>query len=322
MSANFNSLSCDKKGPKIFMTKNVVKRCRQMFLLPICVSFFSSVLHANTLELIRKIPHSGYSEGLDYYENYLWNSFPKEIRKIDPKDGTIIQTFKPATDYSESLTWLNGVLWNVSFSNNEIYSGKLEGTHIGFKKRGIVPEVHAWGLVHDGKNLIMTGDYSNKLYFMDPKTVKVVKTLQTDAKDIEDLAWDGKWIWASSFTANKGQIFRIHPETGKVGSYYPIPEPDACPVIDGIAYDGKALWVTGKECASIYYFKIPPPQVFPISFDIIFAVPSSKNPSSRPTGNLLYQEATNRRPHVQNDFDKYFIDIQRSICCKVHPNSD
>jgi glutamine cyclotransferase len=36
--------------------------------------------------------------------------------------------------------------------------------------------------------------------------------------------------------------------------YFSLPE-ENCPVIDGIAYDGKGLWVTGKECPSIYYLK-------------------------------------------------------------------
>lgn len=235
------------------MTKFVGKQCRKLFLGLI----FAPVLFGNTLEKIRQIPHSGYSEGLDYYEGYLWNAFPKEIRKIDPKDGSVLFTVKPATEYSESVAWFQGVLWNVSFHDNTIHSAKIDGTRADFTKRGTVPEIHAWGLTHNGKELIMTGNYSNKLYFVDPKTLKVVRTLVTEGKDIEDLAWDGKWIWASSFTEHHGQIFNINPKTGKIGAFYTMPDGEQCPVIDGIAYDGTGLWVTGKECPGIYYYKLP-----------------------------------------------------------------
>ncbi len=212
---------------------------------------------AENLKMIRKIPHSGYSEGLDYYQGYLWNTLPKGIVKIDPKDGTVLQRFSPASEYSESVAWFLGGIWNVSFSDNGLYFGKLDGGALTFEKVGEVPEAHAWGITHDGKNLIMTGNYSDKLYFVDPKTKKVVRTLQTPIKDIEDLAWDGQGIWASSFTTFKGQIFRFDPKTGAVSPPFTLPEPELCPIIDGIAWDGKGLWVTGKECPSIWLVARP-----------------------------------------------------------------
>lgn len=235
------------------MTKFVFYHCRKLFLGLI----FVPALWANTLQKIRQIPHSGYSEGLEFQDGFLWNALPKEIKKIDPKDGSVLLSVKPATEYSESLTWFQGVLWNVSFHDNSIQAGKLTRDKIAFEKKGTVPEVHAWGMAHNGKEILITGDYSNKVYFLNPKTTKVVRTLTTNGKDLEDLAWDGKWIWTSSFTEHHGEIFKIHPQTGKVEGYYRLPDAEQCPVVDGIAYDGKALWVTGKECPALYYLKLP-----------------------------------------------------------------
>ncbi len=235
------------------MPKIVLNTCR-FWVLGL---FFVPVSQANTLELIRSIPHTGYSEGLDFHEGYLWSAIPKLIRKIDPADGSVVETFPPATEYSESLTWFQGVLWNVSFTDNSIHSSKKGTKGLAFAKKGTVPEVHAWGLAHDGKNLISTGDYSNKLYFYDPKTLKVVRTVVTEGKDLEDLAWDGKWIWTSSFTEHHGEIFNVDPKTGKIGKFYALPQKEKCPVIDGIAFDERGLWITGKECPSIWYVKLP-----------------------------------------------------------------
>lgn len=243
------------------MTEKVLFRCRKMFLMTFLVSVFGVVDSSNAadpvLELIKKIPHSGYSEGLDYHEGYLWHAIPKMILKIDPKDGSVVQRFTPATEYSESLTWFQGKLWNLSFKNNGIYSGDLQsGQELKFDKKGTTPEVHGWGLTHNGKELILTGDYSSKLYFKDPKTLNTVRTLETNAKDIEDLAWDGKVIWASSFTTERSKIFSIDPKSGKIIRMYKLPD-ELCPIVDGIAYDGVGLWITGKECPSIYYVKRP-----------------------------------------------------------------
>ncbi len=213
-----------------------------------------------TLKLIRTIPHSGYSEGLDYHAGFLWNALPKELLKIDPKDGSVVFRYTPATDYSESLAWFQGALWNLSFSNDGLYRGTLKGKQFQFTRKGAVPEVHGWGLTHNGKELIATGDYSAKLYFFSPDG-KLVRTLNTDQTALEDLAWDGQGIWASSFTTHRGKIFRLDPVSGKSSALYSLPDPEACPIIDGIAVQGKGLWITGKECPLLYYFEMPTPSL-------------------------------------------------------------
>ncbi|MCB0406527.1 MAG: glutaminyl-peptide cyclotransferase [Bdellovibrionales bacterium] len=217
----------------------------------------SAALPAQSLELLRRLPHSGYSEGLTYHENYLWHALPEQIVKIEPTDGRIVETYKPASKYSESVTWFQGKLWNVSFSDNGIYAGTLRGGKLEFVRVGETPEAHAWGLTHDGKHLIFTGNFSKKIYFWDPKSRKVVRELETPIKDVEDLAWDGVGIWSSSFSSHKGKIFRIDPESGKISGFFELPDPESCPVIDGIAYHQGELWVTGKHCPSIWVLRKP-----------------------------------------------------------------
>lgn len=213
---------------------------------------------AEKLELVRKIPHTGYSEGLDYFKGYLWNAKPDQIVKIDPSDGRVIQAFKPATQYSESVMWFKGELWNLSYSDNGIYVGHLKGDKLVFQRKGSTPESTGWGIANDGKNIIVTGSHnSSKIYFLDPVKLSVVRTIETPVKDIEDLAWDGKALWSSSFTSHRGQIFRIDPTTGAVSQFLSLPDPEECPVIDGIAFDGKFLWITGKNCGSILCVKLP-----------------------------------------------------------------
>lgn len=229
------------------------------------------------LKLVRSIPHTGYSEGLDFHEGFLWHALPTAIVKIDPSSGEVVQTFKPPTAYSESISWFQGKLWNVSYADNGIYAVEKadvaaakpspvvgDPSFLPFSRIGSAREVHAWGLTNDGKNLIFTGDHgSDTLYFFDPSKTAIVRTLKVKGPegkpltDLEDLAWDGKSLWTSSFESHQGAIFAVHPKTGKVQKFYSIPDPAECSVIDGIAYDHKHLWVTGKNCAKIYCFEIP-----------------------------------------------------------------
>ena len=236
----------------------------------IIVALFSSLLFAaaapktsptqkadGKLELIRKIPHSGYSEGIDYYNGFIWHTLPDAILKIDPKDGTILERYKPATDYSESPTWFKGKFYELSFSDNSISIGKIVNKKMVFTRAGTTPEIHGWGITHDNKSIIITGDYSPRLYFLNPSTLKVERTITTPVSALEDLAWDGDGIWASSYTEHRGQVFRINPKDGSIDQFFTLSDPEECPVIDGTAWDGKGLWVTGKHCPSIYLFKNP-----------------------------------------------------------------
>jgi glutamine cyclotransferase len=77
--------------------------------------------------------------------------------------------------YSESLSWWGNVLWNVSYSDNGIYSGNLASNGFKFERKGQTSEVHAWGLTHDDKHLITTGDHgSNKLYsYSKPQDIEI-----------------------------------------------------------------------------------------------------------------------------------------------------
>lgn len=226
-----------------------------VLLLVFAVAPFAGA--AEKLKVLRTVPHSGYSEGLDWHEGFLWHALPKETVKIDPKDGTVVARFAPSTEYNESLVWFKGVPYQVSFHDDGIYRGKLANGQLEWTRVGKTPEVHAWGSTHDGKHVILTGNYSKKLYFFDAKDWKVVRTIETPVADLEDLAWDGQRIWSSSFTQYPGTIFPIDPKTGAVTSFYELPEPAECPVIDGLAWDGEALWLTGKQCANIYRVERP-----------------------------------------------------------------
>ena len=170
----------------------------------------------------------------------------------------LLREIEPPSSYSESVAWRDGELWNVSYDNANIYVGTpLVGGDFSWRIAGTTPEIHGWGITHDPTHVIVTGNGTPFLYFLDPVTTQVVRTVETPIDDLEDLAWDRGAIWASSYSAYSGQFFRLNPWSGEVVDVFSLPDPAECPIVDGIAVDGSTLYVTGKDCPWTWVYEMP-----------------------------------------------------------------
>lgn len=216
-----------------------------------------TVPHSTMLEIVDRIPRSGWSEGIDIVDGRIWHAWPSTIRELD-MEGNVLSEHEPPSSYSESLTWFRGRLWNLSYHNPNLYAGRLVDGVISFEIVGTVPGVAGWGITHNGTELITTGNGSTDLHFFDGETVSLLRTVTTPVDDLEDLAWDGRYIWASSYSEYPGQVFRLDPTTGAVVDVHSLPDPEECSIVDGIAIDAGRLFVTGKRCPFIYVAPLPP----------------------------------------------------------------
>ena len=205
------------------------------------------------VHFVARLPHDGWSEGLDLHEGELWHAFPHSIRVYDPETGEHLRRYDPSSGYSESLTWVGDVLYNVSYSDSNIYAGTLNtaGT-FDWTVAGTTPEIHAWGIAFDGTHLILTGNGTENLYFLDPATMELAYTVVTPVDDLEDIAFGDGVIWASSYTEHAGSFFRIDPLTGAVLDVIALPDAADCPIVDGIAVTHDRVYVTGKDCPHIH----------------------------------------------------------------------
>jgi glutamine cyclotransferase len=107
-------------------------------------------------------------------------------------------------------------------------------------------------------------DGSDQLFFLDPKTYAVTKTVRvTDAgravSQLNELEWIEGEIWANVWQSDR--IARIAPATGAVNAWVDLtalwPQSRRTPpadVLNGIAYDpvGKRIFVTGKKWPRVY----------------------------------------------------------------------
>ena len=157
---------------------------------------------------------------------------------------------------------MNGYLTLLTYKRGIALSYTLKD----FDEKGIsfTYKTEGWGLTNDGKNLIMS-DGSDKLYFYDPFTFKITKTVSvrydnTAVYYLNELEYVDGIIYANVY--GEDFILGIDPGSGRV-----LEDIDASQavcaqmvkanpenVLNGIAWNPatQSFLITGKRCPSIY----------------------------------------------------------------------
>jgi glutamine cyclotransferase len=129
-------------------------------------------------------------------------------------------------------------------------------------------DTEGWGLAYDGASRLVLSDGSARLFYLDPKTFAVTRTLTVrDAgaavDRLNELEWVDEEIWANVWYTDR--IARISPATGDITGWialdtlWPVrqrPSPDH--VLNGIAYDKatRRIFVTGKKWPNLYQITV------------------------------------------------------------------
>jgi len=125
--------------------------------------------------------------------------------------------------------------------------------------------LEGWGLAYDGKNLILS-DGSANIYFLDIKdTTKIVKKIGVAGFDsfyeqINELEYHQGFIYANIW--QNPIILKIDPSTGEVvgkydfSDYAKLHTKGEDDVLNGIAFKGKNMLITGKYWPKIYELNI------------------------------------------------------------------
>ena len=151
------------------------------------------------------------------------------------------------------LSWLNHRWYSVDVATLETRSERH------YPRDG-------WGLTTDGKHLIAS-DGSSKLFYMDSDG-KVDKKLHVTLEDksvryLNELEYIDGRIWANVYLEDR--IVIIRPEDGKVcgvvdcrGLLDESLRDSGTDVLNGIAFDGKDIYLTGKNWPEIYKVELVP----------------------------------------------------------------
>lgn len=229
--------------------------------------------------LIKTHPHdvNSFTEGLTFHEGKLYESTgatPEldetrslfgEVDMATGKINTKAELDKKAY-FGEGITFLNGKVYQLTWTSRVgfVYDAKT------FKKlrEFTIPSAEGWGMTTDGTHVIMS-DGTNKLRYLDPESLSVVKTLSVfedgyTLRNINELEYVDGFIYANVWMTNT--IVKIDAATGKVTAKLDLSslakeallKNPASKEMNGIAYNpatGKFL-VTGKMWPSMFEIHI------------------------------------------------------------------
>lgn len=226
------------------------------------------------------IPHdtNSFTEGLLVHNGQLYEStgYPAEdnlpqtrslFGAVDMQTGKInVKAELDKTKYfGEGIAFFGNRMYQLTLSPK---IGFIYDT-AGFKKLGefTFPGNEGWGLTTDGTSLIMS-DGTSTLYYLEPVTLKTVKTLTVTGKgapagQLNELEYINGYIYANVWLTNT--IVKINPANGNImgqldftslvneakAKYPGIRE------LNGIAWDAQSdkIYITGKLWPTIYEVK-------------------------------------------------------------------
>jgi glutaminyl-peptide cyclotransferase len=231
--------------------------------------------------IVAKIyPHdtTTYTEGLEWHDGYLYESGGdpdykgrSSLSKIDLQTGKAVQQIKLGKEYfGEGITMLNGKIYQMTWREHKcfVYDAKTFKLLNTFTYDG-----EGWGMTNDGKNIIMD-DGSNHLYYRDPETFNVIKTISVSDNygpeaSVNELEYVNGFIYANVYMENF--LIKINPLTGNVVGRIDLKnirekngvasDPNMANdgyVLNGIAYDPakNSFYVTGKNWPALFEIKL------------------------------------------------------------------
>lgn len=222
-------------------------------------------------KLLDRYPHdrSSFTQGLEIHQSMLYESTglygKSTIRYYSlnaPTDVTLHRL--PENRFGEGLTVLNDKLYQLSWKSGDVFVYSPDNLFL-IEKFSI--DSDGWGLTNNGLELIYS-DGSDRLFFLDPTTQTVRRTLKVKEKgnslrSLNELEWIDGLIFANVLPTDR--IVIIDPSSGSVvdslniGGLYPESmRPGLQDIANGIAWDREAqvLLVTGKNWPWLYRLKL------------------------------------------------------------------
>ena len=239
------------------------------------MSILSDIVPAKWgLKILNNSPHleTSFTQGLAFDSGKLYEGTgdPNQtgatlIAEVDIESGQIKRNIGLAAPYfGEGITIFGEDLYQLTWKNQKclVYDKKTFASKKEFTYTG-----EGWGLCNDGKNLIMS-DGSQRLYFRDPKTFQLIKTIEVYSDQgpinyLNELEYIEGLVYANIWMANS--IAVIDPLSGKTMAIINADELVSLQkqglngnVLNGIAYNStsKKLYLTGKYWSKLFEVQI------------------------------------------------------------------
>ena len=246
----------------------------------VCISAASLVAQrrpapVQAARVVATFPHdpASFTQGLVFADGQLYESTglvgESTLRRVDLATGQALQRINvPAPHFAEGLALVGSELLQLTWRGQVgfVYDKKTFA-----QKRTFTYDSEGWGIAYDGTSRLVMSDGSDTLTFLDPKTLKAIRTLRvadagTPVGNLNELEWIEGEIWANVWMTDR--IARISPATGEVNAWldlsslYPRAQrAPAADVLNGIAYDPatRRIFVTGKKWPRLYQVTVSTP---------------------------------------------------------------
>ncbi|WP_027376360.1 glutaminyl-peptide cyclotransferase [Kaistella palustris] len=224
-------------------------------------------------EVVQEYPHDpkNFVQGFQLEGNIIYESDGQlgESRILKYTLGSttpIAETRQPEDVFSEGCTIVGDKVYQLTWQNKKgfVYDKNTLKLLNEFPYPNVMGE--GWGLTYDGKNLIAS-DGTKNIYFLsvsDPsKLVRYIAIAgNTEAYDqINELEYHNGFIYANVW--QKPVILKINPANGEVVGKFDFTalakentKDETNDVLNGIAFKGENMLVTGKLWSKIYEVKI------------------------------------------------------------------
>lgn len=225
-----------------------------------------------TYQIIKEYPHNpaNFVQGFQLEGNTIYESDGQtgssQILKYNLGDTTTITATKqPDTVFSEGATIVGDKVYQLTWQNKVgyIYDKASLKLLSEFPYPNAIGE--GWGLTYDGKNLILS-DGTKTLYFLSPSDPsKVVKQVSVAGNaqvydQLNELEFHNGFVYANVW--QKPIILKIDPKNGEVIGKFDFTEiakrhtKGTDDVLNGIAFKGDNMLITGKNWDKIYEVEI------------------------------------------------------------------
>lgn len=189
----------------------------------------------------------GYHEGLFYDGKCFWlaNGENGDVWAIDPASGVVTSSLRAVSDFVEAFIKTdNGQMFTTEWNTKRLYRVSIADNALSPDKEISFEPAHPAGLIcANGRifTVTWTRGMGTKFRLIElDKDLNIIKDmLIKDIQEPDQLAWDGKNLWISSWYSKL--VYRVDIDRWEMTGYFRSPVSKTT----GIAWDGKYMWLTG-----------------------------------------------------------------------------
>ena len=255
------------------VTFNIKKKNGEIITQDATVNVFAKTPEAKlNYEIVKEYPHDPKSfvqgfllEGNTVYESDGQNGSSRILKYTLGTTTPIVETPQSDDIFSEGAAIVGDKVYQLTWQNKKgfIYNKSDLSLISEFVYPNVIGE--GWGLTYDNKNLILS-DGTKNIYFLDVKDPsKIVRYISvagnTEAYEkLNELEYHKGFIYANVW--QQPVILKINPANGEVVGKFDFTEiakkhtTNSDDVLNGIAFKGDNMLITGKNWDKIYEVSI------------------------------------------------------------------